>query len=333
MSYMKMEEQIASHIRFLRQNNFIVDELCIDGGFVRCSVVGSILGRGELCYQTKKNQLNNGLVGLVTWARGDGGWTKNHKTYGQDFTAIEQPCLNEIEMKTKSEEIERVEAFWQLSAELGDAEYLLRKGVGYYGIRFRDGEYGKVAIVPMKDISGKLWSYQIINPDGAKRYAKDIETKFLLHVLQQPIDGLPIGLAESYVTAASCFELTGMAMVTAFSADNLKPVGMALRAKFRNSPIIVFGDNDRHLQENKGKLAAEAVKDELGSTCHIVIPEFNKYPVQKEFSDWNDLVREIGVQEARNKIALSSDLKGILHPLYYKRSETDKNKKGLNQEI
>lgn len=322
MSYMKMEEQIASHITFLRQNNFIVDELCVDGGFVRCSTVGSVTDRGELCYQTKKNQLNNGLVGLVTWARGEGGGTKTHKTYGQDYTTIEQPCLYKIEMKTKSEEIERVEAFWQLSAELGDAEYLLRKGVGYYGIRFRDAEYGKVAIVPMRDIAGKLWSYQIINPEGAKRYAKDIETKFLLHTLQQPIDGFPIGLAESYVTAASCFELTGMAMVTAFSADNLKAVGMALRAKFRNSPIIVFGDNDRHLQENKGKLAAEAVKNELGSTCHIVIPEFNDYPEQKEFSDWNDLVREIGVQEARKKIVSSSDLKGILHPMYYKKNES-----------
>ena len=316
MSYMTMEEQIISHLEFLKQQNFIINELSIDKGFIRCSAIGNTMDRGEICYQTKRNLLRNGLVGLVTWARREGGESKTHKTYGQDFLTPALPGLDNIGPRNNSEEIEKVEAFWQLSDELGEAEYLLRKGVGYYGIRFRDAEYGKVAIIPMRDISGKLWSYQVINPDGTKRYAKDIETKFLLHMLHKPIDGFPIGIAESYITAATCFELTGMAMVTALSADNLKPVGMALRAKFRNSPIIVFGDNDRHLQENKGKLAADAVKNELGTTCQVVIPEFNGYPAQKEFSDWNDLVREIGVNETRKKMASLGDLKGILHPWY-----------------
>ena len=321
MSYMTMEEQITSHLTFLRKNNFVVDELHLDAGFIRCSSSGSIAGRGEICYQTKKNQLRNGLVGLVTWARGEGGESKTHKTYGQDFLTSAATGLNKIESKNSSDEIEKAEAFWQLSDEQGEAEYLLRKGVGYYGIRFRNTEYGKVAIVPMRDISGKLWSYQIINPDGTKRYAKNVETKFLLHMLHKPIDGFPIGIAESYVTAATCFELTGIAMVTAFCADNLKPVGMALRATFRNSPIIVFGDNDRHLHENKGELVAEAVKSELGMGCHVVIPEFSGYPSQKDFSDWNDLAREIGVKETRKQIASVSDLKVYLHPWHYKKEE------------
>ena len=102
----------------------------------------------------------------------------------------------------------------------------------------------------------------------------------------------------SDVTAATCFELTGMAMVISFSADNLKIIGIALRKKFPNSPIIVFGDNDRHLKENKGKLAAYAVKKEL-ERCQIAIPEFNGYPAVRHFTDWNDLVREKGVKEGR----------------------------------
>lgn len=311
MSYMTMEEQIASHLTFLRQLHFVVDELLVGEGFIRCFAVGETVGRGELSYQTRKNQLRNGLVGLVTWARGTGGETEVHKTYGQDFLNAELSGLNQLE-KVPSGDAEKVEVFWQMSDELGQATYLLRKGVGYYGIRFRDGEYGKVAIIPLRDISGRLWSYQIINPDGTKRYAKDIETKFLMHMLHQPIDGLPIGIAEAYTTAATCFELTGIAMVTAFSADNLKAVAMALRATYRNSPIIVFGDNDRHLQENKGKLAADAVKNELEIACEVVIPKFNGYPAQKEFSDWNDFVREAGVREARMVIASTSNLKAFL---------------------
>jgi phage/plasmid primase-like uncharacterized protein len=296
---MTMEEQIVSHLEFLRQHNFAINELSVGTGFVRCSTVENTIGRGEVCYQTKKNQLRNGLVGLVTWARKDGGEEKIHKTYGQDFLVPGPLEPNKTESRGRSEDIEKAEEFWQMSDELGEAEYLLRKGVGYYGIRFRCTEFGKVAIIPMRDIKGQLWSYQIINADGSKRYAKDIETKSLLHMLHRPIDGFPIGVAESYVTAATCFELTGLAMVTAFCANNLKAASMALRTKFPNSLIIIFGDNDRHLQENKGKMAAVAVKNELGTACQIAIPEFEGYPHEKEFSDWNDLVREKGVRKTR----------------------------------
>jgi phage/plasmid primase-like uncharacterized protein len=303
MGYMTMEEQIVSHLEFLRQHNFAVNELSVGTGFVRCSAIGEALGRGEICYQTKKNQLRNGLVGLATWARGVGGEVKIHKTYGQDLLASGLPTSNKSESSGWSEDMEKVSAFWQMSNELGEAEYLLKKGVGYYGIRFRCTEFGKVAIIPMRDVEGQLWSYQIINADGSKRYARDVETKSLLHMLHKPINGFPIGIAESYVTAATCFELTGLAMVTAFCANNLKAVGVVLRAKFPKSQIIVFGDNDRHLQENKGKMAATAVKNELGIVCRVAIPEFDGYPHEKEFSDWNDLVREKGVRETRVMMA------------------------------
>lgn len=302
MAYMTMQEQITSHIEFLQQHDFVIDELRIDEGFIRCYSTEKTSGRGELCYQTRKNKLRNGLVGLITWTRGIGGENNIHKTYGEDFLHNEQ---SKFQQNTTQglKKTENIEIFWKLSDELGESEYLLKKGVGYYGIRFRNTEYGKTAIIPMRDITGKLWSYQIINPDGSKRYAKDSETKSLLHMLHKPIDGFPIGIAESYTTAATCFELTGMAMVTAFSADNLLSVGVFLKEKFLNSPIFVFGDNDRHLRENKGKIAAEALKDRLGISCQVLIPEFSNYPPGREFSDWNDLVREVGIREARKTLA------------------------------
>lgn len=305
MSYMTMEEQIASHLAFLKEHNFAVKDLQIDGGFIRCNMIGETTGRGEVCYKTKMTQLNKGLIGLSTWLRGKGGQVKIHKTYGlpyPNFCIPSSNAQNIITPSDKLEAVEKAEVFWEMSDQIGEAEYLLRKGVGYYGIRFRCTDYGKVAVIPMRDIAGKFWSYQLINPDGSKRFAKNVEIKGLLHMLHAPINGFPIGLAESYVTAASCFELTGLAMVTAFSADNLKPVGIALKNKFPNSPVIVFGDNDRHLQENKGKLAAYLTKEELGNICRVVIPEFEGYPVSREFSDWNDFVREKGVKETREII-------------------------------
>jgi phage/plasmid primase-like uncharacterized protein len=299
MAYMTMEEQIASHLVFLKEQNFAIDELRVNNGFVRCNQIRQDVGRGDFCYQTKTTNLNSGLIGLATWARGVGGQVKTHKTYGPPNSQICNPMTRSRGSDRVTSGAEKAIAFWEMSDHTGEAEYLLRKGVGYYGIRFRRTEYGKIAVIPLRDISGDLLSYQLINSDGSKRFGKDVETKGLFHILHQPIEGRPIGLTESYVTAASCFEITGLAMVTAFSSDNLKIVGMALRKRFPSNPIIVFGDNDRHLEENKGKQAAYAVLNELGTECQVAIPEFTGYPTLREFSDWNDYVRENGVKATR----------------------------------
>ncbi len=304
MSYMTMEEQMASHIAFLKEQNFAVEQLQIDSGFVRCCTIDRKTLRGELCYQTQKSLLRNGMVGLATWCRSAGGRTSTHRTYGLPFPIPngEEAIEDSVAIINMQEEVRKAEVFWQMSNQVGEAEYLQRKGVGYYGVRFRETNYGKIAVVPMKNIDGKFQSYQLINPDGTKRFSRNIEIKGSLHMLHTPIEKLPIGLAESYVTAATCFELTGMAMVTSFSLDNLKQVGLVLRRKFPNNPIIIFGDDDRHLEENKGKRAAYALKEELGIGCSVAIPDFDGYPNGREFSDWNDFVRENGVRGAREAI-------------------------------
>jgi phage/plasmid primase-like uncharacterized protein len=305
MSYMTMEEQIASHLTFLKNQNLAVEKLEIDGGFVRCCFLDRTTGRGELCYQTKKNQLNNGMVGLATWCRISGGQTNTHRTYGLPFPVhnAKVNVLDATDVIDALEELRKADVFWRMSDQVGEAEYVRRKGVGYYGIRFRQTNHGKIAVVPMRDIDGKFSSYQLINADGTKRFCRNIEIKGLLHMLHTPIEKFTIGLAESYTTAATCYELTGMPMVTAFSSDNLMQVAVKIRKKFPNNPIIIFGDNDRHLQTNKGAQAAYAVKKELGKTCSVAIPDFSNCPVNREFSDWNDFVRESGVKETRDAIS------------------------------
>jgi len=295
MSYMTIEEQIASHLAFLSNEQVAVDELMIDKGFLQ--------GRGELCYQTKKTFLRNGLVGLATWLRTTGGEIKNHKTYGlSNSQKSENKEPLEMILTGPQEAIKKAKYFWSMSDQIGSSEYLLKKGVGYYGIRFRQSNYGKVAVIPMGDILGDIFSYQLINEDGSKRFAKDVSTVGLMHMLHQPINGFPIGLAESYVTAASCFEATGMAMVTSFGSGNLKHVGAELRKQFPQSFLIIFGDDDRHLKENKGKYAAFGVREMLKTGCDVAIPDFGEYPASREFSDWNDYLRENGIKTTREEI-------------------------------
>src|SRR6202158_2417842 len=87
MSYMKMKEQIKSHLNFLISNGLDVIELKINSGFIRCGSVGQDDGRGELSYKTTQSLLNNSMMGLATWCRCQGGVIKTHKTYGSPENA------------------------------------------------------------------------------------------------------------------------------------------------------------------------------------------------------------------------------------------------------
>lgn len=304
MSYMTINEQIRSHLDFLLSQGLEVDDLKINVGFIRCRFKGQSEGRGELCYKTTQSTLNNGMVGLATWCRSQGGIIQTHKSYGLPNNTEDHAVQlgKEMDRSGNSESFRKLELFWEYSERSGESDYLRRKGVGYYGIRFRDNAYGRVAVIPLRDAHDKLWSYQLLNADGTKRVPKDIKIGGLFHILQQFVNGQPIALAESYVVAATCYEAVGVAGVMAISSSNLKHVAIILRNKYPNSRIIVLADNDRHLTENKGIQAACSVKEGLGMNCTIAIPDFEGFPKSSEYSDWNDLVREKGYPTVRETL-------------------------------
>jgi phage/plasmid primase-like uncharacterized protein len=296
MSYMTVKQQIKSHLNFLTSNGLDVKELKINEGFVRCQIQGQIEGRGELSYKTTQSLLNNGMVGLATWCRCQGGITKTYKTYGiyegAEISGI--LSLRDQNAPGDAESAKKAELFWEYSDRIGESDYLRRKGVGSYGIRFRNNTYGRVAVVPLRDGSDRLWSYQLLNSDGTKRVPKNIKVGGLFHILQPFVNGQSIALAESYVVAATYYEVMGLPTVTAISSSNLEQVALTLRSNYPNSRIIVLADNDRHLEVNKGVQAAYLVKNRLGTNCTVAIPNFEGFPAISDYSDWNDLVREKG---------------------------------------
>lgn len=275
MAYMTFEEQIVSHLEFLKREGFDIDHLKIDEGFIRCP--------DELCYKTTRTVLRNGLLGLMTWCRCKKGERKTHKTYGSHENQAEQ--------------------FWRQSDPIGESDYLNSKSVGSYGIRFRNNSFGRVAVIPMYDYLGQLRSYQLLNPDGTKRFPKNTRVKGLIHTLKPFVNGNPYGLAESYVTAATCYELTGIPTATVFSTSNLLPAANLLKSSFPSSPLIIFADNDRHLKENKGIQAAREVLKERKESCTLAIPDFSGYPTVRQYTDWNDLLREKGYERTKEMIA------------------------------
>lgn len=293
---MTMKQQITSHLNFLISNGLDVNELEINADFVRCRTQGQIDGRGELSYKTTQSLLKNGMVGLATWCRCQGGIIKTYKTYGlsEEENVTGMLSLREQYIPGDAESAKKSELFWEHSDCVGESDYLKRKAVGNYGIRFRNNAYGRVAVVPLRDGDGRLWSYQLLNSDGTKRVPKNIKVSGLFHILQPFVNGQPIALTESYVVAATCYEVMGLPAVTAISSSNLERVAMVLRNNYPNSRIIVLADNDRHLEVNKGVQAASLVKNRLRTNCIVAIPDFEGFPANSDHSDWNDLVREKG---------------------------------------
>src|SRR5262249_2323256 len=76
--------------------------------------------------------------------------------------------------------------------------------------------------------------------------------------------------------------------------DNLEHVAKVLRERYPNSPLVIFADNDRHLAENKGMIGAKKALKRANDNGIILAPIFHDSPKRRDYSDWNDLVREIG---------------------------------------
>jgi phage/plasmid primase-like uncharacterized protein len=315
MAYKTYTEQVQEHLKTLNGNGLHVSDLKLDSSqWIRCRSHEDTHGRGEYSYISNTEKLSNGLLGIRTSYRGSNG-VGNIKTYGLPPSGNENISFTAHSMTKeapKEEEWEeaarRAYGFWNHSNIQGKSDYLEHKGVGSYGIRFRSNEqYGNVAVVPMFDEHGKLWSYQLLNPDGTKRHPKGCRTEGLFHKLGSLLNGERIGIAESYVTAATCMEVSGVPTVCAFTSENLVAAAQAIRLLFPASPIILFADNDRHLEktgnQNVGLLKAHQARDVINGGLTLAIPGFDDLEPSKEASDWNDLVRVKGKLEVLSQIS------------------------------
>jgi phage/plasmid primase-like uncharacterized protein len=316
------EDQIREHIAFLRLNGLDVAELQVfypgKAEYVRCLAIGETTGRGEYCYQTVGSTLNNGRFGLSTICRlPDSKRVAPFRTYGLppsgnfinsqvNHAHFATPAVkrgDDQEGRSSEDGIRKSQYIWNLANETGRSDYLERKGVGAYGIRFLENTYGRVAVVPARDQGGSIRALEFLNPDGVKRFLTGSSWKGLFHLLKTPVNGQVIGIAESYVTAATCMELAGIPTVCAFSCHNLKSVALAMRKLYQESGLIIFADNDRHLLDgNQGLLKAQGARDTIKTSISLSLPDFGDLAPSKEASDWNDLVRLKGVEYSKRNL-------------------------------
>jgi phage/plasmid primase-like uncharacterized protein len=311
---MTYSQQVISHINFLQSLGLVVEELTI-GDFVRCrSVDDAGRNRGEYTYRTTRNPMaRHGLIGLSTWARAPSGKTETYKTYGNDIGFDENPIKcpakilppKEKEIVYSEEITRRCREIWDGASLTGLSPYLETKKVASYGLRFLDNDYGQSAVVPARDNMGILRNLQFLNQNGQKRFIEGSTIVGLFHELQRPANGLILGIAESYATAASCLDVFSVPMICAFCSSNLTSIAKTFRARYPDSHILVFGDDDRHLTErgleNIGRKSAEKAATSITNSLAI-FPDFGNISPAKDSSDWNDLVRLRGLEVARAQI-------------------------------
>ncbi len=174
--------------------------------------------------------------------------------------------------------------------------YMRLKGIEPQAGVFTDKE-GRKTHIPAIDVDGQQWTLQCIGEDGSKRFARDSRKEGCFHAvggMQALVRAPALVIAEGYATASSLSQALGFATVVAFDAGNLPRVAKALHEKFPDKPVIIAGDDDRHLEMtqgvNPGKSKAQEAATATGGT--LLLPIFargEQAANPKSFTDFNDL--------------------------------------------
>ncbi|MEA9996308.1 toprim domain-containing protein [Pseudomonas sp. 10B1] len=162
-----------------------------------------------------------------------------------------------------------------------DHAYLVAKQVRGHGLRQRDNEL----LVPLY-ANGQLVNLQRIGPDGGKRFLAGGKVSASYSTLGTITPNRPLCICEGWATGATLHQDGGYTVAAAMNAGNLKPVALALRARYPNQEIIIAGDDDRLTPENPGRASANAAAAIAG--CLVTFPE---WPANSPdtLTDFNDL--------------------------------------------
>lgn len=156
--------------------------------------------------------------------------------------------------------------------------YMHSKGISPHAGALTDKE-GTKTYLPAIDADGKQWSMQYIQEDGTKRFARDSRKDGCFHAVggMAQLAAAPVlVIAEGYATAATLRQALGFATVAAFDAGNLTSVARALHDKFPDKPVVIAGDDDRHLAATQGVNPGRAKAGEAAALVggKVLLPIF-----------------------------------------------------------
>lgn len=298
---------------FLKENGFAVDFPC-NGTFYRFDRNGTLngwfIGRTYTIHGTAIQ-----VVRFGDWRTGESYKWQTEGEFSPEELAQIAAHVKEAEGAEKAERAkqqlevaELAEAKWRLchGRKFAPNPYLKRKGFDGE-VFFGCGSDGENLLVPCRDIDGKLWGLQKIQPDGGKYFTPGQKIKGCFHVvglLDDSKEPESVCIAEGVATAASIFLSTGIGTLVAFNAGNLQEVAQAVRGRWQSTKIIICGDDDRWTSRpggapwNPGREAA--TKAARACNGEAIFPRFlntDSHP-----TDYNDLHILEGLSAIREQI-------------------------------
>ena len=294
------------------------DSLDIDGNVHRVDVEGQKRGKRAGWYQLRFLRLDDGreivVGGFGIWT-GDKNNAQKISVKGVRLSDAERVRMRDEQARLKersdaqrlelaAEAAKRAAELWLKLPMEGASDYLLRKRVRAWGVKFSRGSI----VVPLKNVAGKLVGLQFIAPDGSKKFLTGTSKVGAWHQIGKLDAAKPLVIAEGYATAASIHEATGWPVAVCFDCGNLLPVAKALRSLHPAQRLVIAGDDDHEKEANAGRdhadKAARAVK------ANIVFPLFAD---PSGNTDFNDLLVAEGSEIVRKQLQAAEAPQAVMY--------------------
>jgi len=200
----------------------------------------------------------------------------------------------QLQKEQEQQEVaEKCTEIWELLSSAEQHPYLTAKNIHPHIARLCSDSL----VIPLMDLNMNITSLQFISPNGSKTFRKGgkIKGSFCPLGCSTLTSAKTWIICEGFATGATIHEATGLPVLVAFNANNLKSVATSLRMKSKTVQIIIAADNDRFTNiGNVGvKKAEDAARD---ASAFVIIPQFNT----NKGTDFNDLAQQKGIKIISN---------------------------------
>lgn len=192
-----------------------------------------------------------------------------------------------------------------------DHPYLKKKGVSAHGAKIR--VKGNELIIPLYGADGKVWTIQRITERGDKFLFTGGRKRGSYFPLADAKEDLSLFiLTEGFATGASVREATGKPVIVAIDSGNLKPVIIALKAKYPKSRFVIAADNDAFTVNTKKEpwnVGIEKAREAAAAIGYafVIAPDFSALPpeqyAEEKPTDFNDLQQVTSTAEVNRQIS------------------------------
>jgi putative DNA primase/helicase len=179
---------------------------------------------------------------------------------------------------------------WGTLLPANDHPYLNAKGIQAHIAR----RWSESLVIPLVNFNMTMTSLQFIGLTGGKTFRKGgkVNGSFCQLGGAEFANSKTWIVCEGYATGASIHEATGLPVLVAFNANNLKPVATSLRLAAPAAKLIIAADNDRFT--SIGNVGVKKAEDAArGASAYVVIPQFET----DKGTDFNDLAQQKGLQQ------------------------------------